>query len=564
MAAVVPRSWRGRRVFAQAAPARVRKALPPARQRPVAQERRHVLPNGMTLLARRDPGARLVAMRAAWAGGVRLEEDRTSGAAAMLARLLSRGCGKSAAEVASRLDELGGSLEGVVGRNSFGASAEWLSDSWRDGLELMADCLLAPRLDEVEVASVRRQLLGELAAQATRPGRRALQVFLRALYGGHPYHRDVLGTEQSLARLSRNALRELYQQRFPVSSLALAVVGDVDPDEVVALVSARFASAPRRVEICAGCDAAVVCWPAADRARGLRLPRRSGAGAPGGGVPWRHGGWPREAAAGGSGRRAGRAERAAVSQLRERRGLAYQVAVHVTEGLDPGYLAIHVACAPDKLDEVHAVIRQELERLLGDGLTEDEAQRARNYVIGAHDTAMQRRSAVAAAMAYHEVYGLPWQLWQEHAQKVASLDAPALLAVARAHLRWDLAATATVRPEAGSPEVSRRGQRGARRKASVPSGGELAQRPRARGRASVSRREMSRRGSKRAGRAPAASTWALGRGDVAASLVLIFPLLLVYQLAIVVVPSVVATDPISRALYTACQGRGLDICWCRR
>ena len=66
---------------------------------------------------------------------------------------------------------------------------------------------------------------------------------------------------------------------------------------------------------------------------------------------------------------------------------------------------------------------------------------------------------------------------------------------------------------------------------------------------------MSRRGSKRAGRAPAASTWALGRGDVAASLVLIFPLLLVYQLAIVVVPSVVATDPISRALYTACQGR---------
>ena len=176
------------------------------------------------------------------------DRDRTSGAAAMLARLLSRGCGKRrAAEVASRLDELGGSLEGVVGRNSFGASAEWLSDSWRDGLELMADCLLAPRLDEVEVASVRRQLLGELAAQATRPGRRALQVFLRALYGGHPYHRDVLGTEQSLARLSRNALRELYQQRFPVSSLALAVVGDVDPDEVVALVSARFASAPRRV-----------------------------------------------------------------------------------------------------------------------------------------------------------------------------------------------------------------------------------------------------------------------------------------------------------------------------
>jgi membrane protease YdiL (CAAX protease family) len=47
----------------------------------------------------------------------------------------------------------------------------------------------------------------------------------------------------------------------------------------------------------------------------------------------------------------------------------------------------------------------------------------------------------------------------------------------------------------------------------------------------------------------------LGRGDVAASMVMVFPLLLIYQLSIVVVPSVVATDPISRLLFAVCQGR---------
>lgn len=47
----------------------------------------------------------------------------------------------------------------------------------------------------------------------------------------------------------------------------------------------------------------------------------------------------------------------------------------------------------------------------------------------------------------------------------------------------------------------------------------------------------------------------LGRGDLPASLVIVFPLLLCYQLAIVVVPSVAATDPISRLLYAACGGR---------
>ena len=469
--AAVPRGSAGGKRFAQAAPIRVRKALPPARGRGPTLERRQVLANGMTVLVRRDPEAHLVAMRAAWAGGVRLEDDRTSGAAALLARVLPRGCGKRrAAELAQRLDELGGSLEGVAGRNSFGVSSEWLSDRWLDGLELLTDCLQAPRLDAGEVEAARRGLLAELAAQQARPGRLALQTFLRALYGAHPYHRDVLGTEQALIGLGPRALRELYRERFPVSTLVLAVVGDVDPDEVIAAVSARFAGLPRRLppapvvtppvftgrspaqrEVFAYLDDAaqaqlVIGFPGATVAGPQRLPLEVLGAALGG--------------------QSGRL----FQELRERRALAYQVAVHVTEGIDPGYLAIHVACAPDKLDEVHAVIREQLQQLLASGLTQDEVVRARNYVIGAHEVAMQRRSAVAAAMAYHELYGLPWQGWQHQAERVAQVDAATLNEVVRAHLQWDLAVTATVRPWAASPAAERRSQRGPRRKGPAGAG----------------------------------------------------------------------------------------------
>lgn len=78
------------------------------------------------------------------------------------------------------------------------------------------------------------------------------------------------------------------------------------------------------------------------------------------------------------------------------------------------------------------------------------------------------------------------------------------------------------------------------------------------GRAKV--RHVRAGGSARKGRAapaaaPAPGFFALGRGDLAASLVLVFPLLLIYQIAIVFVPSVVASDPISRLLFAVCQGR---------
>jgi zinc protease len=465
VSALVPRSWRGGKTFAQAAATKVRKALPAAAPRPSADEQRHVLPSGVTVLLRRDPAARLVAMRAAWAGGVRLESEATSGAAALLARVITRGCGKRrAAEVTARVDELGGGLEGVAGRNSFGISAEWLAEGWRGGFELLADCLLAPRLEMTELRGARGQLLEELAEQAGLPGRAAYRLFLRALYGEHPYHRDVLGSERSLLALGRNALRDFYEQHFPLSGLTLVMVGDFDPDEALAAVRDRFAAAPRGKGAASAVSAPRFDGrPAAEREVYEYLEGISQAhlviGFPGATVASADR-FALEVLGALLGGQSGRL----FLELRERQGLAYQVAVHVTEGLDPGYLAIHVACAPDKLERVHEVIRAQLEELQRGGVSPEELARARNYVIGAHEVAMQRRAAVATAMAFHEAYGLGWQSWRDYADRVAAVGLPELEAAVRAHLRWDRAVTATVRPPAASPAAERRGKRGEKAK----------------------------------------------------------------------------------------------------
>lgn len=454
---------RGRATFAQRAPVRVRSALPP-RARPRMLERREVLPGGLVVLVRRDPEVRLVSMRAAWSGGVRIEDERSSGVSALLARVLPRGCGKArAAEVARQLEELGGTMEGVVGRNSVGVAAEWLAESWRDGLALLADCVRAPRFDAAEVEAARQELLDELGEQATRPGKLAQAAFLRALYREHPYHREVLGSPSSLLGLGRNALRAFHARYLPTGGLVLAVVGDVDPDEVVAEVRARFGGERKRSPAAPAPQAPVFGGrPAAEREiyvdGGDAAQAHLVIGFPGATV----GASDRlalEVLGAALGGQSGRLFR----ELRERRALAYQVAVHVTEGIEPGYLAVHVACSPDRLDEAHAAIRAELEAVLQSGLSADEVARARNYVIGAHETTMQRRSAIAAAMAYHELYGLPWQAWQTFGERVATIDGAALAAAARAYLSWDRAVTVTVRPRSASPAAERRGSRAGKR-----------------------------------------------------------------------------------------------------
>jgi predicted Zn-dependent peptidase len=59
---------------------------------------------------------------------------------------------------------------------------------------------------------------------------------------------------------------------------------------------------------------------------------------------------------------------------------------------------------------------------------------------------MQRRSAVANAIAYHEAYGLGWQTWSDYDDAIRSVTAADVAAAAKTYLRDDRAVTATVRP----------------------------------------------------------------------------------------------------------------------
>ncbi len=252
VAAILPRPRTASRAagvprrFARQAEQRVRKSLQtsPAVAAPV--EKRVALPNGMVLLVRRDASVPVVAMRAVWKGGQRVEDKATAGATTLLARMVTRGCGTlDASQVADRIDRLGGSLGGVAGRNSFGVAAEWLARTWKPGFELLADCILDPRLASSELVRERRALLDDQVAQADSPSQVAFRVFSEALYGAHPYARDALGTPRSIGELSRAQLVAFYADRYPVSGLTLAIVGDVEIDEVVAAVKARFGAVPK-------------------------------------------------------------------------------------------------------------------------------------------------------------------------------------------------------------------------------------------------------------------------------------------------------------------------------
>lgn len=448
VAAVLPESRRASRAKTFARGAETRMARLPGRARNAEQrlEKRVVLPNGMVVLVRRDSSVPIIAMRAVWRGGQRVESEREAGASALLSRLITRGCrNRDAGAFADRIDHLGGSIAGSSGRNSFGLAAEWLTSSWPEGFDITADCLVAPSLAAAEVENEKRILFEDQEAKADNPTQVAFRLFSEALYRDHPYHRDGLGTPASIRALGRVQLTKFYRSQYPVAKLTLSIVGDVDPDDAIARAQERFGTAPTRKPSKIKVIAPTFDHrPMSDRAVYCTLNRSQAhfvVGFPGATI---------DAAdrfaleiliailGGHSGR--------LFVELRGKRGLVYRVSAHSVEGIDPGFVAIYTACSPEKLGAAIAQVQHELDHVRSNAVSSDELERAQSYLVGTHHIAMQRRSAVASALAYHEAYGLGWQTWRNYESAIRSVTIADICAAANRYLDPQREITATVRP----------------------------------------------------------------------------------------------------------------------
>ena len=255
----------------------------------------------------------------------------------------------------------------------------------------------------------------------------------------------MLGTPESVQSLDRARLAAYHESHHRTADMALALVGDVEPREVIDQAAQLFAATAKALP--AATAAATATVPAH---RGpLRVHRRLNKqqahlviGYPGVTLadPDRFALEVLSTILSGQGGRL-------FVELREKRGLAYRVSAFTLEGLDPGYFAVYVACGPENLAVAEERILVELARITDRPVPAAELARARRYLTGSHDISLQRRSTLAATLAFNECYGLGWEQYTRYAPSILAVTAEDLRRVARQYLDPARSVTAIVSPE---------------------------------------------------------------------------------------------------------------------
>lgn len=402
------------------------------------------LPSGTRVVVKPEKHVPIAAVRAAWQGGLRYEDDATSGIHHLVARMLTRGTKRrSAREVAATSDELVASLAGNSGRNSFGLRGDFLSRNFEPSFRLFAECLLEPAFDEKECARERGLQLEEIRARDDRPSGVAFDLFCRTLYRVHPYRLDPLGERESVERMTAADLRRCYEERYGNDRLVLSVVGDVDPDRVFLLAEELFGEA--RGPAHAPPD--VPQEPPVEAPRqAVRRMQKQQAHIVFGFLGARFADpdrWALEILASVLAGQGGRL----FYELRDKRSMAYAITAFNVEGIDPGYFAVYMGTSPEKVEDAVAGIRAEIDKVVQSPIREEELQRARRYLVGTHAIGLQKNSARAAMIALDEAYGLGADHFLRYQERIESVTAEQILEAARRFLVMDRSVLAVVTPD---------------------------------------------------------------------------------------------------------------------
>jgi predicted Zn-dependent peptidase len=200
------------------------------------------LKNGARLILAEKHDVPLVSFSAWLRGGSLGEPQGKEGLAWLTGELLLKGAGKrNAHQFAETVDGVGGELNVSAMREALLVDGQFLARDIPLMVELLSDVLMRPRFEPGEFDKMRDRMVSEIAAAKDGDPRGLIGLYFLAFhFAGHPYGRSVIGSESSIATLTREDVLAYAKAQLGGDRLILSVVGDFDTKQLASRLEAAL------------------------------------------------------------------------------------------------------------------------------------------------------------------------------------------------------------------------------------------------------------------------------------------------------------------------------------
>lgn len=374
------------------------------------------LSNGIRVAAEHIPYVKSVSV-GVWVGnGSRYERAEENGISHFIEHMVFKGTyTRTARDIALEMDSVGGQLNAFTTRECTCFYARVLNEFADTALDILSDMIFSPLLSEEDMDLERRVVTEEIAMYSDSPEDVVYDMFDAAVWGDTPMGRPILGTCETLARITPDVMREYMKTHYTSKNIVIAVAGCFT-DEIFDKLEKYFGSHELP-------DNEVKCEPAVYTPKDSVLCRDFEQ------VQLVYGFngidiydesvysllvFNNVFGSGMSSR--------LFQNIREKYGLAYSIGAGHSAYIGVGTFDISAAVSPENTEKVTELVLKEVERLARDRLTDSEIERARIQLKGNYLLSNEHPDARMQALGRATLLGRRLMTPEETIEKIEAVN----------------------------------------------------------------------------------------------------------------------------------------------
>lgn len=361
---------------------------------------KHIHNSGLRIITSNMPSTRSVCIAVFIGIGSRYESDEQGGTCHFIEHMLFKGTPRrpSAKDIAETIEGVGGMMNGGTGKDFTTFWCKVAKPHFPLALDLLTDILRNSKFDAADLDRERRVILEELKESIDSPQDRVGLILNELMWPGQPLGRDIIGSRQSIATLSRDDVLGFMGNCYGTNNTVVAIAGDLDHDDIISAVEGAFSG---WTSVGAG------SFVPADDGQGeprIRIEKRDTEQA--------------HLCIGVKGLAVGHSDRHKLDllnvvlgggmssrlnqELREKRGLVYDVDSYIDYYTDSGALTVYAGVDPDNAVDAVSAIMEELTKLK-DPVEATELTKVKELVKGRLLLGMEDTRSVASWAGRQEI-----------------------------------------------------------------------------------------------------------------------------------------------------------------
>lgn len=328
--------------------------------------------------------------------GSRDEPEQKEGLAHFIEHLLFKETERrSTSQILNRLELVGADLNAYTTKEYTCIHASLLNPHLERTIDLFEDILFHSTFPEDELEKERGVILDEIASYLDQPEEAIQDDFEDMLFKGHAIGKNILGTPESVGKITATDMRGFMAANYNTSEMIFAVYGDYDMKKIVTLankylagIAANYTKKHRIKPPINAAERIVLAKPISQTHCVMGNQAYSSS------HPDKYGLLLLNNILGGMGM-----SNRLNMEIREKHGIAYTIESNYTSLTDTGMFSIYFGTDAEKTDKAMRLVNKELKKLRDNQLGTLQLHQAKQKFIGQIALAEENRMSLIISMA---------------------------------------------------------------------------------------------------------------------------------------------------------------------